>query len=92
MSAQGDVVHFDRFFDRRLKCGAAMAQEELGLLFEFLGILGGEIMGAAALGAALLYLGMMVEIAAQRTGYIFALRHDANAGGMYCRILGSSSG
>ena len=56
-------------------------EENLGLLLELFGVLGGEIAGGGVLGAALLHLGMAFEVGFKASGDVFALRDDADTSG-----------
>ena len=56
-------------------------EEQLGLLLELVGVLGGEIADGVALRTFLFDGGVALEIVLQALRHIFALRDDAHAGG-----------
>ena len=56
-------------------------EEELGGILKALRILGGEIMTLSGLGAALLDIGMSLQVSLQAVGYILALRDHSYAAG-----------
>ena len=56
-------------------------KEELGGILKAFWILGGEIMTLSGLGAALLDIGMSLQVSLQAVGYIFTLRDHLDAAG-----------
>ena len=70
LTAQRDILHFNR-----------LVEEYLCLFLELLGILGSQVMHRTTFRTTLLNVRMALEILEQRLGYIFALRHNANATG-----------
>ena len=70
MLSEGDVVDVDGF-----------VEEDLGLLLELVGVLGGEVVDGGGLGAALVDLGVAIKVGLEALGDVFALGDDAHARG-----------